>query len=413
MSATSPHIHDLLARRRSGHALEQPFYTSHEVYELDLEHIFYKEWLFAIPTCQLTTTGSYVTLRVGAYQIVIVKGEDGEVRAFHNSCRHRGSMICKSHEGKVAKLVCPYHQWTYGLNGKLLWANNMGPDFDPLQHGLRSVALRNFGGLIYICLSETPPDFEAFARQAAPYLAVHDLQNAKVAFTSSIIEKGNWKLVWENNRECYHCSSNHPALCRSFPLDPEIAGVSADGSISATLQRHFDACEVAGAPAQFLLSEDGQYRLARMPLQDPAVSYTMDGAAAVTRQLGRVAKRDAGSLLVFHYPSTWNHFLPDHSLTFRVTPISPTETEVTTTWLVHKDAIEGVDYNLKRLTEVWVATNDEDREIVETNQDGILSPAYTPGPYSADWESGVVQFIDWYAGWMEKAVSAQHSIAAE
>ncbi|KGJ03927.1 Rieske 2Fe-2S family protein [Paracoccus halophilus] len=412
MTATHPNIHDLLARRVPGHALEQPFYTSAEIFQLDMEHIFYREWLYAVPACQLVKPGSYVTMRVGAYNIVIVKGRDGEIRAFHNSCRHRGSIVCKQREGHVPKLVCPYHQWTYDLDGKLLWANSMGPDFDPTRHGLRPVALRNLKGLIYICLADTPPDFEDFARQAEPYLAVHDLSEAKVAHSSSIIEKGNWKLVWENNRECYHCGGNHPALCRSFPLDPEVAGVSADGSLSQRIQDHFDACAAAGAPAQFLLSSDGQYRLARMPLQETAVSYTMDGKAAVARQLGRVAKSDAGSLMVFHYPSTWNHFLPDHSLTFRVTPISPTETEVTTTWLVHKDAVEGVDYDLKRLTEVWIATNDEDREIVETNQEGIFSPAYIPGPYSPDWESGVIQFIDWYADWMERSL-APSRIAAE
>ena len=238
------------------------------------------------------------------------------------------------------------------------------------------------------------------------------MNDAKGAHTSTFIEKANWKLVWENNRECYHCSANHPALCRSFPLDPEIAGVSPDGSISAKLQAHFDRCASAGAPAQFMIADDGQYRVARMPLEDPAVSFTMDGKAAVAKKLGRVELPDAGSLLMFHYPSTWNHFLPDHSLTFRVTPISPMETEVTTTWLVHKDAVEGVDYDLKRLTEVWNATNDEDREITETNQRGILSPAYQPGPYSPDWESGVVQFVDWYVSSLERSV-APLAIAAE
>ncbi|WP_295045771.1 aromatic ring-hydroxylating dioxygenase subunit alpha [uncultured Paracoccus sp.] len=405
-------IHSLLSRRTPGHALEQPFYTSPEVYQMDLETIFYREWLFAIPAAQLVKAGNYATLKVGAYNVVIVKGGDGVIRAFHNSCRHRGSIVCKERDGKVAKLVCPYHQWTYDLDGRLIWANNMGPDFDPTKHGLKPVHSRDLNGLIYICLADTPPDFEDFARTANPFLEVHDLRDAKVAHSSTIVEKGNWKLVWENNRECYHCSANHPALCRSFPLDPEVAGVSADGSISARLQGHFDACAAAGAPAQFTLGGAGQFRLARMPLQENAVSYTMDGKAGVTRQLGRVAKPDAGSLLVFHYPSTWNHFLPDHSLTFRVMPISPTETEVTTTWLVHKDAVEGVDYDLKRLTEVWIETNDEDREIVEVNQQGILSPAYQPGPYSPDWESGVIQFIDWYADWLERGVAPQR-LAAE
>ncbi|MBA5777531.1 aromatic ring-hydroxylating dioxygenase subunit alpha [Stappia sp. F7233] len=404
MTANPPLIQNLLARRLPGHSLEQPFYTSPEIYQFDLEHIFYKDWLYAIPACQLTRTGSYVTLRVGAYKVIIVRGRDGEIRAFHNSCRHRGSLVCKAREGQVAKLVCPYHQWTYELDGKLIWANNMGADFDASKHGLKPVGLRNLEGLIYICLSDTPPDFETFAQSARPYLEVHDLKDAKVAFTSTIIEKANWKLVWENNRECYHCSSNHPALCRSFPLDPEVAGVAADGGVSARLQAHFDRCAAAGAPAQFHLSHEGQYRFARMPLQENAVSYTMDGKAAVAKKLGRVALADAGTLLVFHYPTTWNHFLPDHSLTFRVVPISPTETEVTTTWLVHKDAVEGVDYDLKRLTEVWIATNNEDREIVETNQQGIFSPAYAPGPYSPEVEDGVVQFVDWYAAWLERAL---------
>lgn len=411
MTILSSSIDDLLARRRPGHALEQPFYTSPAVYDLDLTHLFYKQWLYAAPACQLAKAGSYVTMRVGAYEVIIVRGRDGEIRAFHNSCRHRGSLICKARQGQVAKLVCPYHQWTYELDGKLIWANDMGADFDATGHGLKPVALRNLEGLIYICLSQTPPDFEAFAETTRPYLAVHDLTEAKVAYTSTIVEKANWKLVWENNRECYHCSSNHPALCRSFPLDPNVAGVSPDGSVSAVLQAHFDRCEAAGAPARFHISGDGQYRLARMPLQEKALSYTMDGKAAVAKNLGRVGLPDAGTLLKFHYPSTWNHFLPDHSLTFRVTPIGPMETEVTTTWLVHKDAVEGVDYDLKRLTEVWIATNDEDREIVETNQQGILSPGYVPGPYSPNQESGVIQFVDWYATWLEHAMAPMQQAA--
>ena len=402
MSVLSPSIRDLLARRVPGHALEQPFYTSPEIFQTDLEQIFYRDWLYAIPACQLTKTGSYVTLKVGAYEVIVVRGKDGEIRAFHNSCRHRGSLICKAREGHVARLVCPYHQWTYELDGKLIWANDMGPGFDASGYGLKPVHLRDLEGLIYICLAETPPDFEPFEELARPYLAVHDLRDAKVAHTTTTVEKGNWKLVWENNRECYHCSSNHPALCRSFPLDPEVAGVAPDGSISPGLQAHFDRCEAAGAPAQFRLGGEGQYRLTRIPLNGGTVSFTLDGKPAVRRNLGRVALPDAGTLLKFHYPSTWNHFLPDQSVTFRVNPLSPMETEVTTTWLVHKDAVEGVDYDLKRLTEVWIATNDEDREVVETNQRGVSSPAYVPGPYSPVQESGVTQFVDWYAHWLER-----------
>lgn len=406
-------LSNLLASRTPGFSLEQAFYTDPDIYARDLDHIFYREWLYAIPACQLTKTGAYARIQIGAYNVVIVKGADGQIRAFHNSCRHRGSVLCKDRDGQVAKLVCPYHQWTYDLDGRLIWARDMGPDFDSSKFNLRPVHLRELCGLVYICLAGDAPDFDAFADLARPYLEVHDLHRAKVAYSSSIVEKGNWKLVWENNRECYHCGGTHPALCRSFPLDPEVAGVSADGTISPRLQAHFDRCEAAGAPAQFQLAGfAGQYRFARMPLQETAVSYTMDGKAASRRALGRVALPDAGSLLAFHYPSTWNHFLPDISLTFRVTPIGPQETEVTTTWLVDKDAVEGVDYDLKRLTEVWIATNDEDREIVEGNQQGINSPAYLPGPYSPAQESGVEQFVDWYVQTMQRGL-APRAVAAE
>ncbi|WP_316013040.1 aromatic ring-hydroxylating dioxygenase subunit alpha [Roseobacter sp. HKCCA0434] len=406
-------LSDLLSSYASGHSLSRPFYTDPALYEIDLETIHYREWLFALPACQLEKTGEYERLRIGAYDVIVVRDGAGTLRAFHNTCRHRGSILCAARTGKVAKLVCPYHQWTYDLDGKLLWARDMGTEFDPAQHGLKPVHLRELSGLVYICLAETPPAFEVFASVGAPYLEVHDLHRAKVAHRSSIVEQANWKLVWENNRECYHCGGAHPALCQSFPLDPEIAGVAADGSISPRLQAHYDRCEAAGAPAQFRLGgPDGQFRFARQPLQEGAVSYTMDGQAAVGRNLGRVALPDAGSLLKFHYPSTWNHFLPDISLTFRITPIGPRETEVTTWWLVDRDAREGVDYDLDRLTEVWLHTNDEDRQIVEANQQGIDSPAYVPGPYSPVQESGVIQFVDWYVGTLRRSL-APATMAAE
>jgi len=385
----------MLQERKPGYALEQGFYSDPDIFALDLEKIFYRDWLFAIPACEIPKSGNYVTHKIGSYRIVIVRGQDGEIRAFHNTCRHRGSILCKAQKGTAPKLVCPYHQWTYELDGSLLWARDMGPDFDPKAHGLKTVHCRQVAGLVYVCLADNPPSFDEFAALAETYLAPHDLGNAKVAFESSIIEDGNWKLVWENNRECYHCGGNHPALCRSFPDDPNVTGI-ADGEMPANLAAHFARLEAANLTSAFKMDEDGQYRLARMPLKAGAVSYTMSGKAAVAKPLGRIPFADAGALLKFHYPTTWNHFLPDHSLVFRVTPISPTQTEVTTKWLVHKDAVEGRDYDLKTLTEVWTSTNDEDRRVVEDNQQGILSPAYEPGPYSQLQESGVIQFVDWY-----------------
>ena len=412
MAAQTPPLSELLLQHRPGHALPQPFYNDPAIFEADLEAFFYRDWLYAFPACLLEKTGSYQRLKIGAYDVIVLRDGKGEIAAFHNTCRHRGSVICAAAQGRVAKLICPYHQWTYDLDGRLLWARDMGPDFDPSKHGLKPVHCRTMAGLVYICLADEAPDFDTFAETVAPYLAVHDLSNAKVAHQSTIIEKGNWKLVWENNRECYHCAGNHPDLCRTYPEDPTISGVSQDGVFPDTVEKHFNRLEQAGAPSRFRLSESGEFRVARMPLLDGAESYTINGKIAVQKKLGRIPMNDAGTLLLFHYPTTWNHFLSDHSITFRVTPIGPQETEVQTTWLVNKDAVEGVDYDLKNLTTVWEHTNDEDRRVVEDNQQGINSPAYEPGPYSASHEDGVIQFVSWYLDRM-RASHLPDAMAAE
>lgn len=387
---------DLLSRRVPGHALERAFYTDPAIYAQDLEQIYYKEWLFVSPACELPETGNYITYKVGDYRVAIVRGVDGEVRAFHNSCRHRGSVICKEVKGSAAKLVCPYHQWTYDLDGSLLWARDMGDDFKPEDYGLKSVHCRVLSGLIYICLAENAPDFDTFTEIAQPYLAPHDLSNAKVAYESRIVENGNWKLVWENNRECYHCSSNHPSLIRTFPEDPRVSFLG-ENNIPDFIAEHFAACEAAGLPSAYVVPKNGQFRLSRMPLVEGAKSFTMDGSFGVHgKRLGHVTKEDAGVLNKFHYPSNWAYFLPDHCMTFRVTPISPTETELVTCWLVDKDAVEGVDYHIPHLTKVWMDTNTEDRRVVEDNQRGVSSPAYVPGPYSPVHEASVRGFVDWY-----------------
>ncbi len=172
--------------------------------------------------------------------------------------------------------------------------------------------------------------------------------------------------------------------------DPEIRG-------------HWERCEAAGLPSRFQLADSGQHRVTRVPLLDEAVSYTMSGRPAVRRPLSDdVSEPRIGSLLLFHYPTTWNHVLGDHAISFRLLPVGPTQTQLTTKWLVHKDAVEGVDYSLEELTNVWLATNDQDRRICEENQIGVRSPAFEPGPYSPDHEDGVVQFVDWYCQAMRR-----------
>ncbi|MGD0721077.1 MAG: aromatic ring-hydroxylating dioxygenase subunit alpha [Roseiarcus sp.] len=395
-----------LVERRHGHTLPRRFYTDPAFHQLDLDRLFYREWLFAGHDCEVPRAGDYFTLQIGDYPVIVVRGRDGAIRAFHNSCRHRGSRVCAAERGSAVRLVCPYHNWSYDLDGRLLFARDMGRDFDPRPLGLKPVHCENVGGYVWLCVAREAPDFARFRGLVAPYLAPHRLSEAKIAFQSTIVENGNWKLVWENNRECYHCAPNHPELCRTFPEAPTVTGV--EGAMNDPfIAGHWARCEEIGLPSRFEISPDGQFRASRVPLLREAVSYTMSGEAAVRRPLSDgLAEPDIGSLLLFHYPSTWNHVLGDHAVSFRVLPLGPTQTQVTTKWLVHKDAVEGVDYKLDQLTEVWTTTNDQDRRIVEENQRGVSSPAFEPGPYNPLHEGGVMQFVEWYAGAMGRALGA-------
>jgi Rieske 2Fe-2S family protein len=307
-----------LKNRREGHSLEQAFYIDPDHYRLDLETIWYRDWLFIGHDCEIPKAGNYFTVQVGDYPVVITRDRTGTVRALHNSCRHRGSRVCTQHRGSSAKLVCPYHQWTYELDGSLLFARHMAEDFDKSQHGLKRVHCETVGGYIFICLANEAPDFSAFRSLVEPYLARHRLGETKVAFESTIVEKGNWKLVWENNRECYHCAANHPELCRTYPEAPSATGVQG-AKDDPVITAHWEKCEAAGLPSEFRMSSTGQFRAARMPLIQDAESYTMSGARAVHRPLSNdVLESHIGTLLLFHYPTTWNHVLADHAITFRV-----------------------------------------------------------------------------------------------
>ncbi|MDH4992557.1 aromatic ring-hydroxylating dioxygenase subunit alpha [Aquamicrobium lusatiense] len=392
---------ELIRTRKPGHALEQPFYTDPDFYKLDLELIWYRDWLFIGHDCELPKPGSFFTVQIGDYPVVIVRDREGKIRAFHNSCRHRGSRVCTTAKGTQARLVCPYHQWTYDLDGKLLFARQMADDFDPSSYSLKPVACEATGGYIFICLADQPADFAPFRAMMDPYFNPHRLTEAKVAFETTTVEKGNWKLVWENNRECYHCASNHPELCKTFPEAPNVTGVN-DVESDPEMIAHWAKCEAAGLPSHFRISPDGQYRATRTPLLRDSVSYTMNGKAAVKRNLSDQVNADRiGSLMLYHYPTTWNHVLIDHAVTFRVLPLGPEETMLTTKWLVHKDAVEGVDYDPHELAHVWMETNEQDRRIVEENAFGIRSPSYEPGPYSELHEGGTIQFVQWYADFLE------------
>ncbi|MFL9863476.1 aromatic ring-hydroxylating dioxygenase subunit alpha [Paraburkholderia fungorum] len=387
-------LKSLVSSRVPGRSLPQPFYNDPSVYERELELIWEREWLLAGVVAQIPKPGNWFTMQVGRSSVVIIRDRSKGIRAFYNTCRHRGSRICAGEKGSSATLVCPYHQWTYGLDGKLMFAREMGVDFDTSAFSLKPVHCETVEGYIFISLAEEPPAFDDFREKVSPYIRPHGLENGKVAYETTIIEKGNWKLVLENNRECYHCTGSHPELLRTIsefdgPTDPRFGGDYAEKCI-----KDEGRWTAAGLPHEPIETDEG-YRLVRVAMER-GLSFTMSGELACKKLMGTLDDADVGSLRLLRFPNTWNHALSDHAIAFRVLPLSATETQVTTWWLVNGDAVEGVDYSLEDLTAVWTATNAQDQRLVEANQLGINSKGYEPGPYSSLVESGVTEFIDWY-----------------
>ncbi len=264
-------ISALLRARPAGHSLPRAFYTGSAAFEFDLAAIFGTSWLFAGFEAELRNPGNYISFMVGRWPVIIVHGRDGEIRAFHNSCRHRGSILCKPGQGSAARLVCPYHSWTYGLDGRLLAASRMPDDFQKSEHSLKPVHLERIAGAIFICLAETPPDISVMRRDLTPLLAPHNLHHAKLAHQSTLVEYANWKLVMENGRECYHCAAGHPELARTFPINAS-AYFDFPDDTATRFEARMAALGMPTGPA----GEDW-WQAVRFPLNDGTVAMTTDG----------------------------------------------------------------------------------------------------------------------------------------
>jgi glycine betaine catabolism A len=367
-----------------------------------MQAIFHTHWIQAGLEVEIPNPGDYITFSIGTSPIVILRNQDSDIVGFFNTCRHRGSQICREQSGHARRLVCPYHQWTYDLRGKLLHASRMHEGFDAGAYHLRPVQIETIAGLIYVCLSDRPPDFAPFRAALEPMLEPHELRSAKVVHTVTLIEGANWKLVMENARECYHCRARHPQLMRSFS---DFTAPDISGRTRAWLTAFDARCESKGLKSGSMIGP--WYEIGRYPLNEGVVSYTMDGKPAVAKTLGRVDNGDVGVMWWAVQPNSYNHVACDYGFFFHALPTGPQETTVTGKWIVHKDAKEGVDYDRARLIEVWSATNDQDRWLAENNQRGVNSIAYVPGPYSGTSEQLLLRFVDWYCAASEAFIAGQ------
>ncbi len=400
------HVASLLAACEPGHALPGAFFTDDPLYQADLDYIFGRHWLFIASEPEIPEGGDYRTYQIGPWPIFLLRRDDGSIAAFHNTCRHRGSRILQQDSGIAgATLQCPYHRWSYDLDGKVLGCGATGESPAP-QPPLRRVHVKTLAGLIFVCLADEPPaDFDDMARRMTPYLAPHALARAKVAKQVDILEHGNWKLTIENNRECFHCAGHPELLCSLFDFFGAVDVERMSAAERANYARFLAAsAEVQaiwrrlGLPWQAIEELHGRataFRTERLVLDGAGESMTPDTRSASSRLLGGLSEARLGTLHYHTQPNAWFHFLSDHVLTFATLPIDRTHTLVRSTWLVHADAEEGRDYDLERLTSVWNATNSQDAHFVAETQRGASSPAYRPGPIAPN-EYMVGLFHTWY-----------------
>ena len=400
------HVASLLASCKPGFALPGAFFTDERLYAAELEYIFGRHWLFVACEAEIPEGGDYRTFQIGPWPIFIVRRDDGSIGAFHNTCRHRGSRILQQDRGIAgATLQCPYHRWTYDLEGRVIGCGATG-EAPAAQRRLKPVHVRTLAGLIFVCLADEPPaDFDDLAQRMTPYLAPHALAQAKVAKQVDVIEHGNWKLTIENNRECFHCAVHPELLCSLFHFFGEIDEQRMSAPERAAYARYQSARRETeaiwgrlGLPWQRIEELHGRptaFRTERLVLDGAGESMTPDTRVASRRLLGELSEARLGTLHFHTQPNAWFHFLSDHALTFATLPLERGRTLVRSTWLVHADAQEGRDYDLEKLTSVWNATNAQDAAFVEETQRGASSPAYEPGPIAAS-EYMVQLFHVWY-----------------
>ncbi|HIQ18496.1 MAG TPA: aromatic ring-hydroxylating dioxygenase subunit alpha [Novosphingobium capsulatum] len=380
-------IADLLNQDRPGYTLPQGLYTSEEAFKFDTEVMLKSVWLYACTVAHVKNPGDYFVFDMADNSVIILRGKDGQIRAFYNTCTHRGAKLCDAQKGSMPRVMCPYHFWTFGLDGKLIAARGMPEGFDKGANGLREVAIENLGGLLFICFADNPPPIDRAKADISEAIAMYDMSKLKVAAQEELIDQANWKLVMENNRECYHCESNHPELLNSLSGEgfgkgnPEDGVAGSHEAVDAE-RKHWQEMGIWRDLIEF--PDNWWHRVARLGLAHGALSQTIDGQPASKKLIWPFDHAEPTSISVWTHPNSWHHFCCDHVITFSVMPLSAGQTLVRTSWLVHEDAVEGEDYTVENLTKVWKATNRQDRKLAELNHAGIATDGYRQGQYALE-----------------------------
>ncbi len=373
-------IGELRTQRLHGYGLSRPWYLDEGVFAAEIDSIWRVSWCVVGHSEEIRSGGDRLAVELGGDPIVVVRQKDGGLRAFHNVCRHRGSVIVTEERSHDTLLVCPYHRWSYGLDGALRGCPGADEGIDRGRLRLHDVAAAEVSGFVLVSLAKTPVDLEPLRRALLGQPESDSLAGAKVAATIEYEIAANWKLVWENNRECLHCASNHPQYVRAN-YDHARPGDTVPGGL-------YEFPDPSGTQ---------WWSVNRTPMRPPFVTESLDGSP-VAPPFPSAAGGHPETLRVRVLPNFWAHVSSDHAVTTRLQPLGPGTTRAKVTWLVRPDAVEGRDYDLEALLPFWRLTSEQDWLICERQQRGVRSSAYVAGPLSSGLECNVMNFHAWYEG---------------
>ena len=356
------------------HTLPREYYTSTDIFAREAERIFAHRWLLVGREEQLARAGDYFLANPANESLIIVRGQDGQIRALYNVCRHRGTRLCTEEKGKfIGSITCPYHAWTYALDGRLTAARNMDgvPDFDKTMYPLKQAAVATWEGFVFINIAERPEPFErAFAPLLNRFSKWHigELQAARTIIYDL---KCNWKLIIQNYSECYHCPLVHPALDKLTPYD------SGRNDLS-----------------------EGPFLGGYMTVRTPGMRMSMSGTSHYPA-IGEVSGEELDHVYYYAiFPSMLLSLEPDYVMVHRVLPVAVNRSTIICQWLFHPDTIASPGFDASDAVDFWDMTNRQDWRVCELSQLGVESRVYTPGPY-ANQEGLLFQFDRYYRSVME------------
>jgi phenylpropionate dioxygenase-like ring-hydroxylating dioxygenase large terminal subunit len=332
--------------------LAQQYFVSPKVFAEEQDRIFSKQWVLVGHQSQLAEAGDYFVAALAGESLIVVRDQRSVIRGFYNVCRHRGTRLKEDACGHASAIRCPYHAWTYGLDGQLIGAPHMDqlPDFDKADYSLHAVNLALWEGLIFVNLADSPTPLEEWFAPLNGKFSHWNLPKLRAAKRIEYDVKANWKLMFENYSECYHCPGVHPMLSKVSPYD------SAENDLT-----------------------EGPFLGGFMKINKGA-GLTMSGKACAL-PVGKIENLQE----VFYYsifPNVLLSLHPEYVMVHQLWPKSPERTLILCDWFFHPDAFNRSDFKPEDAIEFWDMTNKQDWHVCELSQQGIASRAYEPGPYS-------------------------------